>query len=199
MSESYGYVGIGVELGEALIRLLQKKPFDKVSVKDICEEAGVNRTTFYNYFDDKDQLLEMTMIASTEVFIAEFEKFIAEKRKNGEPIMPEQYMFHKDILRYYLELIRRYRQVFNVFAMSQGMFYSQEQFAELVNVVVLPMLEKFEIHDPRFAEYISTFYFGAMHSVIFAWIRNGCEDEIDYMIYVIQSCLHIPDELFKNV
>ena len=37
----------------ALTQLLQVKPFEKISVIDICEKALVPRATFYNYFDDK--------------------------------------------------------------------------------------------------------------------------------------------------
>ena len=42
----------------ALTQLLQVKPFEKISVIDICEKALVPRATFYNYFEDKYDLLE---------------------------------------------------------------------------------------------------------------------------------------------
>ncbi len=37
---------------DAFLRLLLKKPFGKVTVRDIVEECGVNRTTFYYYYQD---------------------------------------------------------------------------------------------------------------------------------------------------
>ncbi len=198
MSESYGYAGIGVELGQALIRLLQKKTFDKVSVKDICDEASVNRTTFYNYFDNKKQLLEATMFASTEVFIGEFQKFVDEKKDRGEAILPEQYLFHDEVLHHYLELLKKHREVFRVFAMNQGLFYSREQYADMIDFIVMPMLKKYGISDVRFAEYMTTFYVGAMHSVVLTWLRHDCEDDIDYMVRIIRTCFHIPDQLFET-
>lgn len=198
MKESYGYTGVGVEIGEALLRLLQEIPFEKISVKEICREAGVNRSTFYNYFDDKEQLLEAMMFACIEVFLGEFIKFIEEKRALGEQIEPEQYLFHDEVLHFYLELLKKHRDVFRVFAMNQGLFYSDDQYQEMIRVIVLPMLQKHGLADERLAEYMTNFYLGAMHSVVLTWLRYDCEDDIDYMVRAIRTCFHIPEELFED-
>lgn len=42
---------------EALLELLENKPLDKITVKDICESADVNRSTFYSYYESTKQLL----------------------------------------------------------------------------------------------------------------------------------------------
>jgi AcrR family transcriptional regulator len=42
----------------ALVSLLKQKDFDKISVQDIAEEAGLNRATFYDHYPDKFALLE---------------------------------------------------------------------------------------------------------------------------------------------
>ena len=46
---------------EALLFLLEKKEYDSITVKEICEKAGVNRSTFYMHYDTKDDLLVETM------------------------------------------------------------------------------------------------------------------------------------------
>ncbi|GEK89395.1 transcriptional regulator, TetR family [Alkalibacterium putridalgicola] len=43
---------------DAFIKLSQSKSFSDISVKDITEEAMINRATFYNHFLDKYDLLE---------------------------------------------------------------------------------------------------------------------------------------------
>lgn len=45
-------------LCNALFKLLENEPFEKISVIDICKEAMVHRATFYNHFSDKEELLE---------------------------------------------------------------------------------------------------------------------------------------------
>ena len=41
----------------ALLDLCAQKPFEHVSASELCERAGYPRATFYNYFDDKYDLL----------------------------------------------------------------------------------------------------------------------------------------------
>jgi AcrR family transcriptional regulator len=43
-------------LGEALMTLIQEKPFDAITVQELLDRAGVGRSTFYEYFRDKNDL-----------------------------------------------------------------------------------------------------------------------------------------------
>ncbi len=43
---------------DALMALLEKKTWDKITIKDICEQAMISRSTFYTHFADKYELLE---------------------------------------------------------------------------------------------------------------------------------------------
>src|SRR6187401_425096 len=45
-----------VALGEALVTLMQEKPFDSITVQDVLDRAHVGRSTFYSHFSDKDDL-----------------------------------------------------------------------------------------------------------------------------------------------
>ena len=44
-------------LGSALLKLLCEKPYESITVGEICNVAEYPRATFYNYFDDKDDIL----------------------------------------------------------------------------------------------------------------------------------------------
>ncbi len=47
-------------LKEGLMRLLKDKPLDKISITELCREAGINRTTFYRHYEwPRDVLTEM--------------------------------------------------------------------------------------------------------------------------------------------
>lgn len=39
-------------VAQALNDLLAKRPIEQISVVDLCEEAGISRSTFYTYFED---------------------------------------------------------------------------------------------------------------------------------------------------
>ena len=44
-------------LGDALVALMQEKPFDTITVQDVLDRAKVGRSTFYSHYSDKDDLL----------------------------------------------------------------------------------------------------------------------------------------------
>ena len=44
-------------LFDALLKLMKKKNFEKIKIADICEEALINRSTFYAHYEDKYELL----------------------------------------------------------------------------------------------------------------------------------------------
>lgn len=45
-------------LRESLLSLLQSNPINKITVSRVCEQADVNRSTFYLYYKDAYDLLE---------------------------------------------------------------------------------------------------------------------------------------------
>ncbi len=47
-----------VALAEGLKSLMTRMPFEKITIRDITDEASVIRTTFYNHFQDKYDLLD---------------------------------------------------------------------------------------------------------------------------------------------
>lgn len=46
------------KISEAFVELLQKKPFNKITVRDIVQKSNVHRNTFYYHFQDIPSLLE---------------------------------------------------------------------------------------------------------------------------------------------
>ena len=45
-------------LTDALFLLLEHKPFQKITIKELTEKAGVSRLTFYRSFDTKEDILK---------------------------------------------------------------------------------------------------------------------------------------------
>jgi AcrR family transcriptional regulator len=44
-------------LGDSLVELMKDKPVTKITIKELCESADVNRTTFYAHYKDQYDLL----------------------------------------------------------------------------------------------------------------------------------------------
>ncbi len=56
-----------------MILLLSKKSFEEITISELCEESSYPRSTFYNYFEDKYDLLNFCWITlAKEIKIDEY-------------------------------------------------------------------------------------------------------------------------------
>ncbi len=55
---------------EAFLELLNEKPLDKITVKEIVDSCGINRNTFYYHFEDIRALLTFVIDGEVEHVIA---------------------------------------------------------------------------------------------------------------------------------
>ena len=53
------YFATAARMDEAFLTLLAKKNFEYITVKEICEVAGVNRSTFYLHYETMSDLTKM--------------------------------------------------------------------------------------------------------------------------------------------
>ena len=69
-------------LQEGLLRLLEIKTLDKISVTELCRESGINRATFYNHYNSPQELLTSIETRMT----AELKQIIGNPRTGAEVI-----------------------------------------------------------------------------------------------------------------
>ncbi len=67
------YFHTAQKMDEAFLSLLGKKDFDYITVKEICETAGVNRSTFYLHYQTINDLLSESVKLMNEQFLRYFE------------------------------------------------------------------------------------------------------------------------------
>ena len=63
------YFGTAILFDEALIYLLEKKDIEYITIKEICNKAGVNRSTFYLHYESINDLIEETMEYMNKKFV----------------------------------------------------------------------------------------------------------------------------------
>lgn len=75
-------------LVKALVALCQTKNYDKITVRDISQSAGLNRQTFYYHFKDKNDLLRyayyqrgMQYLISSELSLENWEEAVLQMLK----------------------------------------------------------------------------------------------------------------------
>lgn len=60
------------EIKRSFIKLLNEKPLKKISVRDIVEDCGINRNSFYYHFQDIPTLLNELVIEQTTAIIQKY-------------------------------------------------------------------------------------------------------------------------------
>lgn len=64
-------------IAESLIKLLNEKPLDKITIKDIVEDCGINRNTFYYHFEDIPSLVKMILNGETQKVLLRQEELVS--------------------------------------------------------------------------------------------------------------------------
>jgi len=70
-------------LADGMVELMKNKPFDKITVKELCDLVDINRSTFYMHYEDIYALLR-SIEEDTLVWAQEFVVELADKWKEGQ-------------------------------------------------------------------------------------------------------------------
>lgn len=154
---------------DSLIKLLNSRPLDKITVKDIVEDCGVNRNTFYYYYQDIYALLED--IFETEAKTAmelhkEYDSWqegliqsTAFALQNKKAIYHIYNSINRDKLERYLYSISGDLMTWFVQQQAQGLAVSEED----IHLVVI-------------------FYKHAVVGIIMEWLQRGMKDDPEMII-----------------
>ena len=76
-------------LGDALVELIQEKPFDSVTVQDVLDRACVARSTFYLHYSDKDDLF----LSDVDEFLEAFATMLSRCEDRSDRVAPVREFF----------------------------------------------------------------------------------------------------------
>jgi len=76
-------------LGDSLVKLMHEKPFEKITVQHILEDAGVSRSTFYAHFSDKNDLF----LSDAEEFFEMMATALSQHGDRSRRLAPVREMF----------------------------------------------------------------------------------------------------------
>ena len=164
-------------MDEALLLLLEQKEFDRITVKEVCQKAGVNRTTFYLHYDNMNDLLEETIGMINGRFKESLSGIPA-----GDP--SREILTSEKYLRPYLEFIRENLRAYRIIHQRDQLFRSQKTFESFYQSIFSPALSHFGVSEDE-KKYVFAFYTQGTVAIIGKWIEDGCRDEIDMIIDLI--------------
>ncbi len=164
-------------MDEAFLLLLEQKDYEKITVKEICQKAGVNRTTFYLHYESINDLLEETIAMINERFKLSL-SVITSANPSKEILTSEKY------LRPYLVFIKENMRAYRVIHMKDKLFNSQKTFESFYKTIFSPALTHFGVSEKE-KKYVFAFYTQGTVAIIDEWLENNCSDDIDMIIDLI--------------
>jgi AcrR family transcriptional regulator len=76
-------------LGDALVELVQEKPFDAITVQEVLDRADVGRSTFYSHYRDKDDLF----LSDIDEFLEMMATMLSRRREPSERVAAVRELF----------------------------------------------------------------------------------------------------------
>ena len=154
----------------SLLKLLQEKSIDKITVKDICELCEINRNTFYYYYSDIYQVLEELLKFETEKSLKEDQKYES---------------FYEDFLKRYHLIIEYKKAVYNLYNSK-----NRDLILKCFQDITEDFVEKYVYKEvkgkkllPEDIKFIIDFYSSSMIGNIFRWMRKGMQEKQEQLIY----------------
>lgn len=177
-------------MSEALIRLLEKTDYEFITVKQLCQTAGVNRSTFYLHYQNMDELLADSINWLNGEFLSYFNK----KSINVDSSSLDNLKLVKcEYLEPYLSFVKSNKHVFQVAKKQPYVMNSFGVFNKMYNSIFEPILKRFAIPQAD-RPYIIAFYINGIVAVIGQWIKNDCTDSIKYISDLIINLVMSPKE-----
>jgi AcrR family transcriptional regulator len=179
------------KMQKALISLVNEKDFELITVKEICEVAEVNRSTFYLHYDNTSDLLKEAIEAVYKDFFQRFSsdgsKDIHIEDKSDEDL----FLVTPKYLMPYLEFVEDNRKLFLVMYKKNEMMGAEKTYAKWFREIFGPILTRFGVPEEE-QSFIMIFYLKGMIGMINEWIARDCAQSKEEMIRIIQKCILKP-------
>lgn len=174
----------------ALISLLKKKPFEYITVSEICKAAGVNRSTFYLHYETIGDLLNETARYLLDDFLAQFTtdtKSVVLKLKDRN--LDELIFVCDKYLNPYLTYIKDNKEVFNIALAHYKTLGFEDVYKRMFESIFYPILDRFE-YPPNVRQYVMMYYLNGINAIVLEWLRNGCDRSIKEISEIISVCIY---------
>lgn len=165
-------------LGDALIALMQEKPFETITVQEVLDRAHVSRSTFYTHYSDKDDLL----MSDAEEFFEALSMALSTHSEKSDRVFPVREFFAhlSDVQPFFKALVKSGKFQENM-ELARGHFARgiERRLSELPRGQSIP---RKEVPAIAFAQA------GALLSLVTWWIDRGMREAPEEM-----------DELFHRI
>ena len=184
------YFNTAIKMDEALLSLLEKKDFSYITVKEICDAAGVNRSTFYLHYQNTSELLAE---ATKYILDKHFAYYDVQKKEDVvrrlADAKPSELIFLSgEYLTPYLTFIKENQRLFKLAIKQFHLMNMNEVYGNMFRYIFEPILSRFNVPE-RERPYRIKFYLCGVFSIVMQWLEGNCQEEMDFIVRLINDCV----------
>lgn len=170
----------------SFMKLLNQQPLSKISVRDIVEDCGINRNSFYYHFQDIPSLIDEIIKEDADRIIEQY------------PTVNSLRECVNIMFRYALENKKAVLHIYN----SANRDIYEKSMMKLCEYVVTKYLETVFGKDPESEKARASaiiFFKCELFGLSFEWIEKGMkEDAIEEIYSLADLCRDFSDEIMKR-
>jgi len=170
-----------MQLGDALFALMKEKPIEKISIREIANECGFPRSTFYYHFDDIYDLAAWFLASETVRCLRD--------GNGGHAIL-----WGGSLLRLFESVKENYRMLRGVINSTSFWRISDSYCTRCVNAIapdLMMVVPEAAAVDQEFLRFLTAFYGHSMLDVCVKWFRGDMTSEPGEMVALL-------DVIIKN-
>lgn len=148
---------------DSFIKFLQDKPISKITVKEICEEADINRATFYSHYQDQYDLLRQI----EDEIIYDINQYLEVYDCKDDRLIPVE------LIEKILDYVDKNAELLNIFLNLNGDLTFQQKLIKQTGIQnILPILGCNMI-DKGMTGYVYQFLACGAIGIIQLWLKEG--------------------------
>lgn len=182
------YFNTAIKMDEAFLSLIEVKDFEYITVKEICNKAGVNRSTFYLHYDTMADLLEESIQYMHQKFTDTFSGKAKSLPDIGNCSKDELMLITPEYLEPYLAFIKENRKLYRAVLKHPQIFQADKTYQIMFQDIFSPILERFGISVSE-RQYHMLFFLNGIEGIILQWLKGDCSDSIGNIIRIIETCV----------
>jgi Transcriptional regulator len=160
---------------DSFVKILKQKPISKITIKEICAEADVNRATFYAHYSDQYDLLRQI----ENDLIDDINQYLNSYDFTNKPDVPVE------MLEKIIEYVKENSELFELLLNSNGDIQFQQEITKVVGQQHLLPASISQSLSEEDAEYIYLFFANGSIGVIQKWLEDGMKKPVGEMAELI--------------
>lgn len=159
-----------IEIQNALVDLMAEYPFQEISTKMICAYSNINRSTFYDYYKDKYDLLETINSKHKE----KFHFLLSALHHNFDNIKQDKHKLYKFFI-IIAKYIKRNEQFFKDILVTYPMKTLFIDYVNLARDYYQQIVSDYSSTVTNKKLYV-TYIIGGQAGVFINWLSSGCQE-----------------------